>query len=49
MHTVIFILRLYSIYSKSKPVLYTFSTLLVVELAIKIVRALELGNIPLDR
>lgn len=36
-YAVIFILRLYSIYSKSSFVLYSFSALLVIELAIKIV------------
>lgn len=35
--TVIFILRLYSIYSRSTPILVTFSILLVAELATKIV------------
>lgn len=36
-HTVIFILRLYAIYSKSKAVLYGFTALLLMELGIKIV------------
>ena len=34
---VIFILRLYSIYAKSNTVLYGFTGLLVLELAVKIV------------
>lgn len=40
MHPVIFILRLYAIYSKSKAVLYGFTALLVMELGIKIVSIL---------
>ena len=39
---VIFILRLYSIYAKNNVILYGFSTLLVCEIAIKIVRPILL-------
>ena len=42
---VIFILRLYAIYSKSRLVLFVFSVLLIVELAVKIVSSLiEFGG-----
>lgn len=37
--TVIFILRLYSIYSKRTFILYGFGALLLAELGVKIVRA----------
>ena len=41
---VIFILRLYAIYSRSRAILVSFSVLLMFELAVKIVSALAVSR-----